>query len=159
MIKKVICLLLINILFSCNFFSPIEENIQTQNIEISEKEIIGTWKMDKFSYEYLFKNKELDSIYIIFKSDSTFFLNNSINLFDKVADLSLGEKINGKLDNAKSEGKWEITNYKNSKYNTLSLVFKNETKISFDVYKKGDNYQIWYFFNDPDTGQRLRFLK
>ena len=38
-LDKVICLLLINILFSCNFFSPIEENIQTQNVEFSEKEI------------------------------------------------------------------------------------------------------------------------
>lgn len=146
------------ILISCNFFGPVDSSIQTNNVDYSEKDIIGTWKLDKFSYEYLSKKDNLDSIYITFKSDSTFVLNNSIDLFDKIG-YRPKDKINGKIDNTNSYGKWKITNYKVSKNKVLSLNFNNIKKSGFDVFKKEDEYQIWYFLNDPDTGQRLRFLK
>lgn len=157
--RKIIFSILIGcIIISCNFFGTVESSIHTNNVDYSEKDIIGTWKLDKFSYEYLSKKDNLDSIYITFKSDSTFVLNNSIDLFDKI-DYRPNEKVNGKIDNIKTEGKWKITNYKASRHNVLSLNFNNIKKDGFNIYKKGDEYQIWYFLNDPDTGQRLRFLK
>ena len=145
------------ILISCNFFGSVDSSIQTKNVEYEEKDIIGTWKLDNFSYEYLSNKENMDSIYITFNADSTFILNNSKALFNRQADLSRNEKINGKIDNIKTVGKWIISNYA---YKELVLKFKDNNNTSgIDVYKKGNEYQIWYFFNDPDSGQRLRFLK
>jgi hypothetical protein len=156
---KIIFITLIGlILISCNFFGPVESSIQTNNVDYNEKDITGKWKLDKFSYEYLSKKENLDSIYITFESDSTFILNNSVKLFDRTADLNKNEKINGKLDNKISKGKWIIKQYTNHK--TLDITHENNTyELGLNVYKKGKDYQIWYFFNDPDSGQRLRFLK
>jgi len=157
--KKIVCnILLLSIFTSCNFFGPIENKTQTKNVDFKAKDIVGTWKLDEFSYEYLSKKENLDSIYITFESDNTFILNNSVKLFDRTADLSKNEKINGKLDNEISKGKWIIKQYTNHK--ALEITHENITyKLDLNVYKKGENYQIWYFFNDPDSGQRLRFLK
>lgn len=155
----IVSFVIVNVLISCNFFGPVDSSIQTHNVEYSEKDIIGTWKLDKFSYEYLSKKENLDSIYITFKSDSTFVLNNSIDLFDRM-DYRDNEKINGKIDNVETEGKWKIIRYETLNHKDFNLNFEdNETRSDFKVFKKGDEYQIWYFFNDPDTGQRLRFLK
>ena len=157
--KKIVCnILLLSIFTSCNFFGPIENKTQTKNVDFIDKNIIGTWKLDKFSYEYLSKKENLDSIYITFESDSTFILNNSIKLFDRTADLIKNEKINGKLDNEISKGKWIIKQYTDHKI----LYIKHENnanQLGINVYKKGEDYQLWYFFNDPDSDQRLRFLK
>lgn len=148
-----------NILMACDFVAPKVDELQKKNVQYIEKDIIGTWKLDKFSYDYLSKKKNLDSIYITFKADSTFVINNSIDLFNKAADVSANKKINGKLDNINSYGYWNIARYKTPYSNVLSLNFDGIQKSGFDVYKKGDEYQIWYYLNDPDTGQRLRFLK
>ena len=158
--KIVILTIFTQFLNSCYFFGPIDSSIQTKNVEYKEKDIIGTWKLDKFSYKYLSKKENMDSIYIIFNADSTFNLNNSIALFNRQADLSRNEKINGKIDNLNTVGKWEIRRYKVTKHNELVLKFKDNNNTSgIDVFKKGNEYQIWYFFNDPDTGQSLRFIK
>lgn len=155
--KIVIIITAFIILNSCYFFGPVDSSIQTKNVEYEEKDIIGTWKLDKFSYEYLSNKENMDSIYITFNADSTFVLNNSIALFNRQADLSRNEKINGRIDNVNTEGVWFITNYA---YKELVLKFKDNNNTSgIDVFKKGNEYQIWYFFNDPDSGQRLRFLK
>ena len=123
--KKIVCnILLLSIFTSCNFFGPIENKTQTKNVDFIDKNIIGTWKLDKFSYEYLSKKENLDSIYITFESDSTFILNNSIKLFDRTADLIKNEKINGKLDNEISKGKWIIKQYTDHKI----LYIKHENK-------------------------------
>jgi hypothetical protein len=155
--RKIIFSILIGcIIISCNFFGSVENSIQTNNVEYSEKDITGKWKLDKFSYEYLSKKDNLDSIVITFKADRTFILNNSIDLFDRI-DYKPNEKVNGKIDNNIIKGKWKITNHANK---DLILIFNNNlNKTGLSVYKKGKEYQIWYFLNDPDTGQRLRFLK
>ena len=148
-----------SLLYSCNFFGPVESSIQTNDVVYSEKDIIGTWKLDKFSYEYLSKKESIDSIYITFNEDSTFVMNNSIKLFNRTAYLSENQKMNGVLDNQKCKGNWKVTYIKAANIYVFDLI-DNKTFISdFKVYKKGDEYQIWYFLNDPDTGQRLRFLK
>ena len=50
--KKIVYFISIaNILISCNFFSTVENNIQTNNVDYTDKDIIGTWKLDKFSYK------------------------------------------------------------------------------------------------------------
>lgn len=155
--RKIIFSILIGcIIISCNFFGSVENSIQTNNVEYSEKDITGKWKLDKFSYEYLSKKDNLDSIVITFKADRTFILNNSIDLFDRI-DYKPNEKVNGKIDNNIIKGKWKITKHANK---DLILIFNNNlNKTGLSVYKKGKEYQIWYFLNDPDTGQRLRFLK
>jgi hypothetical protein len=157
--RVVVSFFIINILISCNFTSPKVNELQTKAVDYNEKDIIGTWDLDKFSYKYLSKKNNLDSIYITFKADSTFVMNNSIDLFNKSADLSLNKMINGKLDNINIHGFWKISRYDTSNSQVLSLKYNNIQKSGFNIYKKGDEYQIWYFLNDPDTGQRLRFLK
>jgi|AntRauMFilla1563_2_1112583.scaffolds.fasta_scaffold00872_6 hypothetical protein len=149
-----------SLFYSCNFLGPVDSSIQTHDVIYSEKDIIGTWKLDKFSYEYLSKKEHIDSIYITFNKDSTFVLNNSIHLFDRSVDLNKNEAIHGKLDNIKNTGSWKITNHKNIKLIKLDLIFKkNKYQGGIDVFKKENEFQIWYFFGDPDTGERLRFIK
>lgn len=152
-------LLLLN---SCYFFGPVESSIQTKNVDFNEADIIGTWKLDKFSYEYLSKKENLDSIFITFKADSSFVLNNSKDLFRWeywTSDFSKA-KENGIIDNVESIGNWKISDYKSANVKLLEITYTDKTnQTGINVYKKGEEYQIWYFFGDPDSGQRLLFLK
>lgn len=144
--RFVVTFLVVILLTSCEGGFGIDSSIQTHNVDYEEKDIIGNWKLDDFSYKYLSSNKEIDSIYIAFNEDGTIKLNNSKDLF------------NGIIDNKISNGEWKITKYENN--NALSLIYDDNTnQLGLNVYKKGDEYQIWYFFGDPDTGERLRFLK
>ncbi|WP_432672645.1 hypothetical protein [Flavobacterium sp. SM2513] len=150
------------LLNSCHFFSPVDSSIQTKNVDFNEVDIIGKWKLDKFSYEYLCMKENVDSIYIIFKADSTFILNNSKDLFKWkywTSDSS-NAKENGAIDNLNTSGTWKISDYKSANLKLLEITYTDKTtQTGINVYKKGVNYQIWYFFGDPDTGERLRFLK
>ncbi len=161
--KKTFILIMSAILFnSCQFFGQIDSSIQTKNVDFNEINIIGKWKLDKFSYEYLYKKENLDSIYIIFKTDSTFILNNSKDLFKWKywPSNSSNTKENGIIDNLKTSGTWKISDYKNANLKLLEITYPDKTtQMGINVYKKGVDYQIWYFFGDPDTGERLRFLK
>jgi|SRR5690606_25127782 len=147
---------------SCYFFGPVDSNIETRNVDFKEADIIGTWKLDKFSYEYLEKKENFDSIYIAFKTDSTFVLNNSQDLFKWRGNAPeyLDVKQNGTIDNIMTSGTWKIKDYKSGNLKVLEIVYNNKTyQTGVNVYKKDNEYQIWYFFGDPDSGERLRFLK
>lgn len=145
--RFVITFLAVIFLTSCGGGFGIDNSIQTHNVNYEEKDIIGNWKLDKFSYKYLSSNREIDSIYIVFNENGIFKLNNSKDLF------------NGIINNKTSNGKWKVTKYENMS-DDLNLIYDDNTnQLGLNVYKKGDEYQIWYFFGDPDTGERLRFLK
>ncbi len=145
--RFVITFLVLVLLTSCGGGFRIDNSIQIHNVNYEEKDIIGNWKLDKFSYKYLSSNREIDSIYIIFNENGIFKLNNLKDLF------------NGIINNKTSNGKWKVTKYENMS-DDLNLIYDDNTNQSgLNVYKKGDEYQIWYFFGDPDTGERLRFLK
>lgn len=159
--KFVITFLVVVFLASCGGGFGIDSNIQTHSVNFNEKDIIGNWKLDKFSYEYLYEKESFDSIYITFNEDGTFKLNNSRDLFKskKTDPEFFNVKKNGIIDNETSNGKWKVTKYENMS-NDLNLIYDNNiSQLGLNVYKKGDEYQIWYFFGDPDTGERLRFLK
>lgn len=163
--------LIILLAFSCGGGFGIDSSIQTKNVDFDESDIVGTWKLDKFSYKYLSGKENFDSIYITFKSDSTFEMNNSTGLFtiknDSIATRDFIDGKNpafsdGKIDNTLTNGHWKINHIKMPNYNitNLHLIYDdNSTQSGLNVYKKGDEFQIWYFFGDPDTGERLRFLK
>ncbi|KIX19688.1 hypothetical protein SY27_17925 [Flavobacterium sp. 316] len=38
-------------------------------------------------------------------------------------------------------------------------INNKSTQSGINVYQKGKEYQAWYFLSDPDTGERIRFLK
>ena len=130
---------------SCHFFGPIDTNIETKNVAVESNDIIGTWKMDKFSYEYLSEIKN-DSIVLTLKSDNIFEMNNSQKLFDT------------EIDNGISSGRWEIIEQYDTKIIELNFDSPKTTK-NLEIYKLKNNYQLWYFLSDPDTGERIRFLK
>jgi len=157
--KAIIFFLTLFIITSCNFFSSVDNSIQTKDVDFNEQNIIGTWKMDKFSYKYLSSDKKTDSIYIFFHKNGEFIVNNSKDLFNTSPHINTK---NGIIDYKISNGKWYIKQYKYREkiYKTLELTYEDNTKqIDLKVYKKADEYQIWYFFGDPDNGYRLRFLK
>jgi hypothetical protein len=130
---------------SCHFMGPIDVNIERKNVEVNSNDIIGTWKMDKFSYEYLSEIKT-DSIVLTFKPDNLFEMNNSQNLFDR------------EINNGTSSGTWEIIEQYDTK--KIKLNFNDiKTSKNLEIYKLKENYQLWYFMSDPDTGERIRFLK
>ncbi|MFD2915476.1 lipocalin family protein [Psychroserpens luteus] len=130
---------------SCHFMGPIDVNIERKNVEVNSNDIIGTWKMDKFSYEYLSEIKT-DSIVLTFKPDNLFEMNNSQNLFDR------------EINNGTSSGTWEIIEQYDTK--KIKLNFNDiKTSKNLEIYKLKENYQLWYFLSDPDTGERIRFLK
>ena len=138
-------LILIVSLTSCHFLGPIDTNIETKNIKVESNDIIGTWKMDKFSYKYLseFIN---DSIFLTLKADNIFEMNNSEKLFDR------------EINNQVSSGTWEIIDQYDTK--KIKLNFSNtKSAKNLEIYKLKNNYQLWYFLSDPDTGERIRFLK
>ncbi len=130
---------------SCHFMGPIDVNIERKNVEVNSNDILGTWKMDKFSYEYLSEIKN-DSIVLTFKSNNKFEMNNSQNLFDR------------EINNGISSGTWEIIEQYNTKKIKLNFDKSNIT-TDLEIYKLKNNYQLWYFLSDPDTGERIRFLK
>ncbi|MBU3012316.1 copper resistance protein NlpE [Polaribacter vadi] len=130
---------------SCHFMGPIDVNIERKNVEVNSNDIIGTWKMDKFSYEYLSEIKT-DSIVLTFKPDNLFEMNNSQNLFDR------------EINNGTSSGTWKIIEQYDTK--KIKLNFNDiKTSKNLEIYKLKENYQLWYFLSDPDTGERIRFLK
>lgn len=139
------------ILFSCNGGYGIDNKIQTENIQYVKEDIVGKWKLDKFSYKYLLLDERLtDSIYIIFNKDGSFQSNKSIDLFNP--------SVSSKNDDTLQKGNWKINMLENK--SELILTYENQVTLSdLNVFKKGAEYQIWYFFGDPDTGERLRFLK
>lgn len=51
--KKILFIIIMFNIVSCNFFGFVDSNIQTKNVDFDESDIIGTWKLDKFSYKYL----------------------------------------------------------------------------------------------------------
>ena len=92
---------------------------------------------------------ERDSIWILFKPDSTFEMNNSELLFDYT------------IDNKISKGVWKITNsYGRPESKELRIDFEG-SKVSknLEIFKKGDDYLLWYFLTDPDAGERIVFIK
>lgn len=56
--KNVITFLIVIFLTSCGGGSGIDNSIQTHNVIFNEKDIVGNWKLDKFSYKYLFLGEE-----------------------------------------------------------------------------------------------------
>ena len=58
-------------------------------MDFEESDLVGNWKLDKFSYKYLSNKEDYDSIYIQFDSDSTFQLNNSRDLFKEKKDVNV----------------------------------------------------------------------
>ncbi|WP_157957320.1 hypothetical protein [Winogradskyella tangerina] len=129
---------------SCQFMEPIDANIETKNVDVTLNDIIGTWRMDKFSYEYLSEIKN-DSIVLTFKPNNKFEMNNSENLFDR--------EINNRI----SSGTWEIFDQYGTKKIKLNFNKTNNTK-DLEIYKLKNHYQLWYFLSDPDTGERIRFM-
>jgi len=145
----ILLLLSLLLLYSCPpFLGVISSDIQTDNVEVSSKEIVGKWKMDIHSYKDLTGMKG-DSIWILFKPDSTFEMNNSEHLFDYT------------IDYKPSIGVWRIkNNFSYPEEKQLRLDFEgSKASVNLDIYKKGDNYLLWYFLTDPDAGKRIAFIK
>lgn len=146
-------------LTSCYFLGPIDTDIKTKNVDFDNNDIIGTWKLDKFSYEYLSKKDKIDSIYITFNSDQTFVLNNSSSIFLPKTNTNFTKK-SGIIDNSQTKGNWKILQYNTLAQKHLEFTYEDKTLQSgINVYQKDKEFQIWYFFGDPDSGERLRFLK
>ena len=161
--KKTFILLGIALLLSSCHGAFADGDFQRKNINFTEEDLIGTWKLDKGSYKYLSGEGNFDSIYITFKSNNAFEINNSKELFNRKDDSATIDNFsNGKVDNTLTQGRWKINYIKMPEYTItdLNLVYDNNINQSgLNVYKKGEEYQIWYFFGDPDSGERLRFLK
>ncbi|SFN84396.1 hypothetical protein SAMN05421741_11221 [Paenimyroides ummariense] len=149
--RVIITFFLCTILFSCNGGYGIDNKIQTENVQYSKEDVLGKWKLDKFSYKYLLLEEGLtDSIYIIFNKDGSFQSNKSIDLFNPSALSNNDDKI--------QKGNWKINMLENK--SELILTYEKQVALSgLNVFKKGTEYQIWYFLGDPDAGERLRFLK
>ncbi len=145
-------------LTSCNFFGTVDNQTKTKNIDLARQNIVGIWHLDKISYKFLSAKDKIDSISINFSSNGSFVLNNSNNIFVHNFDLNKNKVL---VDNQKTVGKWNISHNEFLNSDELNLFFGNEQSRleGLKVYKKGNQYQIIWFFNDPDTGDRLRFLK
>lgn len=146
--KKTLILSIFIIIFGCNGFGPTNKKIQTKNINIIENSVYGKWKLDNFSYEFIKNKTSLDSVFISFEADSTFYTNSTKELFY------------GNLNNIKSEGKWKLINRFNEKF--IKLDFKDDKtndELLLNIYMSEGKPQLWFFLSDPDSGKRLRFIK
>lgn len=149
--RRIIFFFLGTVLFSCNGGYGVDNKIQTENVKYTKEDIVGKWKLDKFSYKYILpKEGFTDSIYIVFNKDGSFQSNKSIDLFNTPVSPNNANKI--------QKGNWKINMLENK--SELILTYENEVTLSdLNVFRKDNKYQIWYFLGDPDTGERLRFLK
>nr|WP_317631544.1 hypothetical protein [uncultured Flavobacterium sp.] len=171
--KKLFFLFAILILTSsCYYLAAFASEIDP-NINANPTDIVGTWKLDKESYNHLVKTEALDSIFLEIKADSSYTINTSLQIFkDKHQQKdSLDVRL---IDNVKTHGIWNLlnTNFINEKtkreYKSCRIDLKDKkgnyiSKINpyLTVYKLKDKeeYELWHYFEDPDSMIRLRFTK
>jgi hypothetical protein len=159
--KNVIFFIFILTLTNCRYFnvSPVNGiTFKDLTEKPRESEIIGTWALDKFSYDAI-QNKGIkkEKVSLKFNNDKTFEVQNFPNIFD----FDENNKI------IKSKGIWKISKNFEGKNWVLNMEFgKTEDFISsnvistdFELYLQDNKLIIWYFIGDPDSGDRFLFTK
>lgn len=160
--KKIIFLLIVLSFSSCRYFnvSPVN-GITTKDLsdEPSSKDFIGTWEVDKFSYDLIRENGyDFKKVKLNIKNDGSF---EAINFPDFIDVFS--KNISKKYVNTK--GNWKIEkDFKGEKW-VLQLDFEKSDlyedglSISYDLYLQEDKLILWTFIGDPDSGERFLFQK
>ena len=156
--NKILCLIIIVTFSSCRYFnvSPVD-GITTKNLTekpLSE-EFIGSWKIDKYSYELIEKKEyKQKNVKLIIKNDGSFAAKNFPDFVNVFSENKMNEYIN-------ANGTWKIgKDFKGEKW-TLSLDFNKSEYFSteFELYRQDEKLILWYFVGDPDSGERLLFEK
>ena len=159
--KRIICLLILSTLISCRYFnvSPVN-GITTKNLTVkpTQAEMIGTWEVDKFSYELNeHKGYEKKKIELNLKKDRTFSISNLPNyvkVFDKTEDKFVNTSGTWKIGKDFKGEKWVL----NIRFDKSNLYEKGMSTY-YDLYLQDDGIIIWNFIGDPDSGERFLYRK
>ncbi len=160
--KKIIFLLIVLSFSSCRYFnvSPVN-GITTKDLteEPLSKDFIGSWEVDKFSYDLIRENGyDLKKVKLDIKNNGSF---EAINFPDFIDVFS--ENISKK--NINTKGMWKIKKDFNEEKWGLQLdfeksdLYKDGLSISYDLYIQEDKLILWSFIGDPDSGERFLFQK
>lgn len=156
--KLILLLIIIFCLLSCNFFGPIDNN-NKMILDIDEKDLYGTWIIDKFSYKLIEEKgiNDIDSIKLIFHKNNEFEISNLPYFFS-----SFNSKKANKVSNLE-KGTWEIKKINDT--NELILTFEKSKFFSdgfstnFITRENNNKIVLFYFIGDPDNGERFLFHK
>ncbi len=122
--------------------------------------LIGTWEVDRFTYEFLRKHVDVDDrkVTLTLKKDRTLTSMNLPNM--NSYNLYQPDSLLGKMT-----GSWEPEqSYKKDRWQVqLSFDWKGGTRYGFAgsyyIYKRNDSLFLWRYIGDPDSGNRLLFRK
>jgi hypothetical protein len=121
--------------------------------------LIGTWEVDKFSYDYIEKLIDIEGKKIMISIHKEGVLG-SANLPNFRWS---NEDKPTKLINP--EGTWKLNqSYKKDRWQ-ISMSFGRQGGYEYrfagryDIYKRNDSLFLWMFIGDPDSGNRLLFQK
>lgn len=153
-IISILCLLLI----SC--FEVVDTKNNKPVTKVNQSDLTGVWKADKFSYEFSVKNidgktqKPEDTISLLLNRDGTFMFKNAL----EVSEDSIIQK--------NYTGTWELAKRIQKGYENqyaINLNSKNKLplylRFSFPIYKKNNQYELFIFIGDPDSGERIGLKK
>ncbi|GAB1857135.1 hypothetical protein MHTCC0001_19710 [Flavobacteriaceae bacterium MHTCC 0001] len=121
-------------------------------------ELVGTWKIDSFSYKFLKTFYEIGDreVLLNINEDGSLYINN-------MPDLNTLEE--GTIDRTNFynlEGKWNLFQFKEG--GKWYLHLRNFSKslgltTSLHLYHKDANLAIVSYIGDPDEGNRLLFFR
>lgn len=159
--KRIICLLILATLISCRYFnvSPVN-GITTKNLteKPTQAEMIGTWEVDKFSYELNEeKGYEKKKIKLNLKDNGTFSITNLpnyVNVFDQTEQKFVNTSGTWKIGKDFKGEKW-VLNIRFDKSN----LYEDGMSTYYDLYLQDDGIIIWNFIGDPDSGERFLYRK
>lgn len=156
--RIVLIFVLLTIIYSCNFYSPVKKSLTPMKNVIVKPEVnqlVGNWVIDSFSNKFIMKHYEMEDKKILLSINEDGSL-----LLENIPDLNT-------LDNKKTNdlynlaGKWELTQFKKEgkwyfDFNLIKYIGLNTTS---HLYYKNGNLVIVNYVGDPDEGNRILFEK
>lgn len=157
--KKHITVISIMSLLLISCFGVIDTKNNKPVTNVDQADLTGTWKADKFSYEFSVRNldsrtlKLEDTISLLLNRDGTFMFKNAL----EVSEDSIIQKD--------YIGTWELEKRIEQRFKE-QFEIRLRTEKGFrgmpsriPIYKKDNQYELFIFIGDPDSEERIGLKK
>jgi hypothetical protein len=122
--------------------------------------LIGLWEVDAFSYKYFkeFMDIRDKKVTVELRKDGTVVGSNlprfSVSNFEPPKEL-VSPSGTWFTNQSFSKENWQVTMRFDRKNDEPQYGFAGR----YDIYKRNDSLLLWLFLGDPDSGDRLLFVK